>query len=195
MTIFYSADHHFGHHGIIGLCKRPFETAEEMDEMMIRRHNDRVERSDDAYFIGDFSGSNDPKYLAHIFNKLKGRKHLIVGNHDNKHVLRLGWSSQVTHRRELKVDGQIFILGHYPERSWDKMYKGAFHLYGHTHGKLPGVGRSIDVGVDAWDFQPILASEAIERMKAWNHDFDTYAPELPEIFQGPDEEQSFGMRL
>jgi hypothetical protein len=57
------------------------------------------------------------------------------------------------------------------------------------------VGRSIDVGVDAWDFQPVLASEAIERMQKWNHDFDTYAPELPEIYNGPDDDHEAVMRM
>lgn len=184
--LFFSADHHFGETGIIGFCNRPFESSEEMDDAMIRRHNDRVERSDDVYFLGDFSSSYDVKYLQHIFERLKGRKHLVIGNHDCKQVLRLNWSSAPAPRKIIKDnEGQVFNLSHYSERSWDRMYRGAFHLYGHTHGKLPGIGKSTDVGVDAWDFAPATSNEVIERMMLWNSDFDTYAPEEAHIITGP----------
>lgn len=182
---FYTADHHFGHARIIELCGRPFSCVEEMDEAMIARHNERVEKSDDVYFIGDFGFASDQKYMQHVFGRLKGRKHLVIGNHDKKAVLRLPWASPPKDRMKVEDKGRTFILSHYAERVWDRMYRGAFHLFGHTHGKLPGVGRSTDAGVDAWDFRPVTADEAIERMMAWNHDFDTYAPEEPSVIRGP----------
>lgn len=182
--IFYTADHHFGAGRIIELVNRPFGSLEEMDDSLIKLHNERVERSDDVWFLGDF-GHGDEKYLSRIFNRLKGRKHLVVGNHDRKEVLRLNWSSAPRHKAVVKDQGRTVVLSHYPERSWDKMYRGSFHHFGHTHGKLPGIGRSTDVGVDAWGFRPVTADETIERMMSWNHDFDSYAPEFDQVITSP----------
>ena len=40
------------------------------------------------------------------------------------------------------------VLCHYPMLSWNRRVHGSFHLYGHVHGRNPGVGRSHDVGID-----------------------------------------------
>lgn len=55
-------------------------------------------------------------------------------------------------------DGSV-TFDHYPLRG---------HFYGHVHGTLPPLGRSLDVGVDAHTFAPIHSSEAV-RM-AISHD-------------------------
>jgi calcineurin-like phosphoesterase family protein len=39
-------------------------------------------------------------------------------------------------------------------RVWDQSHHGSWHLYGHSHGKLPDLGLSTDVGVDGHNFQP-----------------------------------------
>ena len=80
--IFYIADTHFGHDNIRKLSNRPFSTVEEMDNALINNWNSVVTDDDDVYILGDFSyKSEDPiDYLK----KLNGKKHLIVGNHDNK---------------------------------------------------------------------------------------------------------------
>ena len=79
---YYIADTHFGHDNIRRLSNRPFNSVEEMDKAIIDNWNRKVTDDDDVYILGDFSyKSEDPiEYLK----KLNGRKHLIVGNHDNK---------------------------------------------------------------------------------------------------------------
>jgi calcineurin-like phosphoesterase family protein len=161
MDFLVSADHHFGHKGILRRG-RPFQTVEEMDEAMIDRHNARAGRTDHVFFCGDFSGSTDEKYLRKIFGALKGQKHLVLGNHDTRQVLSLP-------------------IEHFASHSWDQMYNGSYLLYGHTHGKLGGRGRSIDVGVDSWGYQPIAPDEAISAMKKYNADFCEYVPEQERI--------------
>jgi len=51
------------------------------------------------------------------------------------------------------------VLCHYAMRSWPKSHYGAWHLYGHSHGKLPMLGRSMDIGVDTHDFYPYSLDE------------------------------------
>jgi calcineurin-like phosphoesterase family protein len=166
MSVFFTADQHLGHERIIELCKRPFADLEEMHAEIVRRWNDRVERSDDVYVLGDFALYRDEKILNSLFGKLKGRKHLIRGNHDPKQVERLPWSSHVTDRREIKIDGRHWVLDHYSMRSWHRSSKGSIHAFGHSHGNLPPYGRSEDVGVDMWNFAPTTPQEVLDRIEA-----------------------------
>ena len=78
---FYTADPHFGHANILKLCSRPFDTIEEMNEALIKKWNAKVSGSDTVYIIGDmFFRCADP---AAILSRLKGKKILVVGNHDS----------------------------------------------------------------------------------------------------------------
>ncbi|MCB0745233.1 MAG: hypothetical protein KDC67_15095, partial [Ignavibacteriae bacterium] len=51
--------------------------------------------------------------------------------------------------KEISVNGQFICLYHYGCRVWNKSHHGSWHLYGHSHGSLPPMGKSVDVGVDA----------------------------------------------
>jgi len=50
-------------------------------------------------------------------------------------------------------------------RVWNKAHCGAIHLYGHSHGALLGIGRSLDVGVDCHKFCPISLEEILRLTK------------------------------
>lgn len=54
-TVFFTADPHFGHTNIIRYENRPFASAEEMDQELIRRWNETVSPEDTVYLLGDFS--------------------------------------------------------------------------------------------------------------------------------------------
>ena len=80
--IYYISDLHLGHQNVIRMDDRPFETVGQMDETLIRLWNERVTDEDDVYIIGDFTYRNG--YSADWYlRRLKGRKHLIIGNHDH----------------------------------------------------------------------------------------------------------------
>jgi calcineurin-like phosphoesterase family protein len=152
-----------------------------MTDFIIEAHNAIAQRSTDVWIVGDFALGKNTAEMRRIFDKMNGRKHLIIGNHDKKEVLRLPWSSEPKYRHTVEDNGRNIFLDHLCSRSWPGMYRGHYHFYGHTHGRLPSHGRSMDIGIDSWGYAPIRADEAIERMKEWNSDFDTYAPERNEI--------------
>jgi len=163
MTIYFTSDTHFGHANIIRYCNRPFATVEEMDEALIANWNAVVGRGDEVWHLGDF-GWHDAKRMRSIFQRLNGKKRLIIGNHDGKEVLDLPWSAPPSHYAEASVDRQRVVLFHYGTRVWNGMRRGAIQLYGHSHGRLPGSDRSLDVGSDCWGYAPVTLARIRERL-------------------------------
>ena len=80
--IYYISDTHFNDKKIFDKCKRPFESLDEMKETIIKKWNNKVKDTDIVYVLGDIVKDDDPSTID-IFKKLKGHKHLIVGNHDH----------------------------------------------------------------------------------------------------------------
>ncbi len=91
MNYWWTSDYHFSHFNIIRYCKRPFETAEEMNETIIRKHNERVKPDDTVFFLGDFifKGGKEggvEKYRQ-FEERLNGKFIFIKGNHDRHNSL------------------------------------------------------------------------------------------------------------
>lgn len=152
--LWFTADTHFGHAKIIQHSRRPFADVAEMDAMLIARWNDLVGERDTVWHLGDFCHWRcDPEPYR---KQLKGRIHLVYGNHDEdaRKVL-AGLFDSVQDVKYLRHDGERLWLSHYPHRSWRNSHHGSYHLFGHCHGDLPSFGRSMDVGVDACNYAPI----------------------------------------
>ena len=84
--IWIVSDTHFGHNNMLKFKDkdnnpiRPgFSTVEEMDEHMIECWNSVVKDGDIVYHLGDVFFDNGHTVLP----RLKGRKRLLLGNHDN----------------------------------------------------------------------------------------------------------------
>lgn len=157
MTRFFTGDTHFGDHRTLNIHKRPFANTAEMDEVMVARWNETVSPADEVCHLGDFArrSADVPDLLA----RLNGAKHLVLGNNDPPEIANLpGWAS-VGHYAELEEDGIALVLCHYPFRSWNRQYRGAINLHGHSHGRLKPLSRQHDVGVDAWNFRPVALDE------------------------------------
>ena len=159
--IFFTSDTHFYHSNIIKYCDRPFGNKHDMNEELISQWNTIVGDNDEVYRLGDFS-LGSPKVTEEVLDRLKGRIHLIKGNHE-KSVLR----NKSTRDRfesiqdvlKLKVEDddcssgyQDIFMSHYAHRVWDKSHHGCWHLYGHSHNGLEDIewGKSMDVGVDSY---------------------------------------------
>ncbi|UTY48560.1 metallophosphoesterase family protein [Sinorhizobium fredii] len=157
---YYIADTHFFHERIIRMCARPFASIDEHDEAIVANWNSVVRDQDIVYHLGDFAfqlGINSER-IRSLFFRLKGRKHLIIGNHDQDKrgdlhptLAALDWAARPEHALRTRDGGRDVYLAHYAARAWPSQQYGAVHFYGHSHGKLPGQGLSRDVGIDMPD--------------------------------------------
>src|SRR5437588_711949 len=97
-----------------------------MNRALIGRWNQAVGPTDDIYLLGDFAFADKRgEPITDIFTLLGGRKHLVVGNHDeqNRAVLKLPWES-VDYLVELRENGVRAIGCHYPIESWKGAHRG-----------------------------------------------------------------------
>lgn len=161
MSIFLTADTHFGHAGIVGHCNRPFENCEHMHAELIARWNAKVKTTDTVYVVGDFAWKATVADV--VLPQLNGAKILIVGNHDDVRA-RHPWKA-VHDKLVTTINGVKVTLNHEPMRTWPHDRYGAMHFHGHTHGTVKPWGWSFDVGVDCWDFAPVLFEDAVARMQ------------------------------
>jgi calcineurin-like phosphoesterase family protein len=147
-----------------------------MDEIIIKHWNEVVKPSDTVWHLGDFSW----KAAGHYRRLLNGDINLILGNHDYKKLCisehRLFRS--VNNLFEFKQGDLSITLCHFAMRVWNKSHFNAIHLFGHSHGTLGGVGKSMDVGVDTNNFYPYSLDEIVSIMRARPDNFN-YLRRLP----------------
>lgn len=162
-NIFFTADLHLGHANIIKHCNRPFANVDEMDEGLIKNWNSVVARGDLVYLLGDFAmpekQPNVPsmKIYARYFHQLNGKKVLVKGNHDHMSQEMYNHFTDVHDLKDMRIDRQFMTLCHYPMKSWNRSFHGAYQFFGHVHGRLPDIPHvlQMDVGVDCWDYTPV----------------------------------------
>ena len=137
---FYIADLHFGHKNVINFDRRPFADVDEMDQKLIEYWNARVSNQDDVYIVGDLCCRNE-KPEEWYLSRLKGRKHLIIGNHDGKLLKNdtaMGYIQTKDKMMHVKDGKNHICVCHYPILEWNGYYKGHWHIYGHIHNHQNG---------------------------------------------------------
>ena len=170
MSVFVTADNHYGHNKIRDYCHRPFANVTEMDEVMIANWNKVVAPQDEIHVVGDFAFCCTMDYALGIMKRLNGTKHLVVGNHDQLALemnnIRPGTWKTIKDISEINIQGQRIILCHYPiaEGHWHHAYKGTWMLFGHVHGTFQNKGKSLDIGVDCWDYTPVSFQDLKKKM-------------------------------
>jgi calcineurin-like phosphoesterase family protein len=171
MQRFYIADPHFGHEAVIRMNQRPFETVDEMDRAIMDNWNRAVGDEDEVYIIGDFMfrSRHTPD---HYLQQLKGRKHLILGNHER-------WTNQVdlpvffdsvSQLKEIADMDRHLVLCHFPMAEWPRYYKGSLHIFGHIHNNRDGEAfryyqrspNMLNAGVDINHFIPVTLPQLIQ---------------------------------
>ena len=178
-NLWFTADTHFGHENIIRYCHRPFANAEEMNEELIRRWNETVPEDGIIFHLGDFA-SGSSKLWEDVLSSLHGKKYLILGNHDMKHIRQGGMRhfELVTQQMSIRVGGQAIILNHNPFLCYGGSYRDVWQLFGHVHsGPASHTGidhprlnmlfpLQYDVGVDNNDYRPISFAEVKAKIEA-----------------------------
>ena len=161
MTLFFTADTHFGDHRTINIWRRPFANTTEMDVLLIERWNASVSPEDEVWHLGDVA--RRPGQVSEILSLLNDTKHLLRGNNDSEETLAApGWAS-VGDYAELNINGLELVLCHYPFRSWNRQHRGSINLHGHSHGRLKPMRRQFDVGVDVHGFAPVTLAQLLPR--------------------------------
>lgn len=161
--IWFTSDQHFSHSNIIDYCNRPFDDVNEMNEEIIDRHNEVVGPNDTVYNLGDFAFFRNADITEWI-DLLNGKQVFIKGNHDKwlgadelPQILEI--TPRVKNGHKQKV-----IMCHYPLASWNGSFHGSIHVFGHCHGNYEPKGKSLDVGVDCWDFYPVSLEQIEEKL-------------------------------
>ena len=175
VQIWFSSDHHFGHRNLWETFKledgspaRPFTSTEEMDELMIQKHNAVVRPEDHWYSLGDIcmARGNQTKYIDAIMCRLNGHKRICLGNHDqlnSKWYFR--WFEKV---KAVNVLDNI-LFTHIPVHTQSLgRFKACVH--GHTHHNDIMLSphhpdpRYLNVCVEKTSYSPISLEEVQSRI-------------------------------
>ncbi len=175
--VWFTSDTHYNHANIIRYCNRPFQSAEEMNAKLVENWNDRVKPEDTVFHLGDFAFGKLTDW-EDARKQLNGKIILIKGNHDKiqdgqiKHLFDDIYDYLEIKVKDSSIDSgwQPIILCHYAFRVWNNSHRGAYHLYGHSHGTLPDdpCSLSFDVGVDCHNYAPLSYSDVQNIMGAKN---------------------------
>lgn len=181
MAIFVTSDQHFNHVNALNLMhdSRPFSSVNEMNEALINNWNEVVSKNDEVYVLGDFiMGAAED--VQPIIDRLNGRIHLIIGNHDTQSKLDIYKANDIDcqYGYVLKSHKIDIIMSHYPicdslldENYHDNRLPNRIFLYGHVHNEAPyGIHHCncYHVGVDTNDLIPIKLDDIICQYKNLN---------------------------
>ncbi len=147
---YYIGDMHLFHKNVTdegtNFDNRPFKNLEEMHEYVIEYWNNTITNGDEVYIIGDFCWKENEDAISFV-SKLKGRKILIIGNHENLSDYRYSkLFDEIVYQKTVKdqIDGRqvSILLSHFPYAFWAKNNcktsdrndrKHDIHFYGHVH--------------------------------------------------------------
>ena len=176
---YYIADPHFGHENILKLCQRPFGSIEDMNRALITAWNERVTGNDTVFILGDlFYRCADPEP---ILQQLKGRKQLIIGNHDSSWMDKVDLSKyfvSVDPFLEITDGVRGITLCHYPLLTWKHKLR-TFMVHGHIHNDttsdffplLAVRERVLNAGVDINGFRPVTFAELVANNRIFKEQF------------------------
>lgn len=142
-----------------------------MNEALIANWNKRITGADTVYIMGDlmFRTATEPSMFL---DKLKGKKHLIIGNHDGSWMKKVELSKYFESVERLKVFGNgkcKVTLCHYPMMS----FEGNYLIYGHIHNNkndtywplLKTMNQALNASVEINNYMPVTFEELIENNK------------------------------
>ena len=129
---YYIADMHFSHKNVIKYDNRPFTDLREMQTVLINNWNNAVNADDCVYILGDLTWKNSTG--LEVLMQLKGRKFLILGNHDKPSEEMRAYFEWIKDYAVIEDNDETVVLFHYPIASWYGQFRNSVHLFGHVHG-------------------------------------------------------------
>lgn len=178
--VFFTADTHFFHPGIINHARRPFKSVEEMNDILIRKWNATIPKDGIVFHLGDFCFGDESNWEG-CLDRLNGTICLVAGNHDLIYVKKkdiFSRFSAVELEMIISIDGQSILLNHYPLLCYGGHRSRIWQLFGHIHTTQYGseilskkqlsklLPTQYDVGVDNNGFTPV-SFERIHHIIRW----------------------------
>jgi len=184
--IYFTGDQHFGHTNIIKHCKHPFDSVDQMDRFLLEMWEAYVSDNDTVYILGDLFFRNTVPSEEYL-NKMCGKKHLIVSNHDKDWIKKidvLKYFESVSYMAEISDGSHKITLCHYPMMAWNGAAKGSYLVYGHIHNNtdaeyfrlLRSMPNALNAGVDINHFRPVTFYEMIKHNKEFKETLLSYLP-------------------
>ena len=150
---------------------RDFRDLDEMDATIINNINSKVGQDDTLIHLGDVAFGGFDKLEQFLDRLICKNIYLVLGTHDhhikNDRAFIKSRFISVKNYMELNVDGEDFVLCHYPLQSWHGLNKGVIHLHGHVHLSAQnkwGNGKRLDVGMDGNNMYPYKITEIVHMM-------------------------------
>lgn len=155
---------------------RGFNSIDEMNEEYVKRWNNLITDEDDVYVLGDLM-LGDNNIGIHYLSQLKGKIHIVFGNHDTttrreiyknlSNVVEAEWAIMLTYKK------YHFFMTHFPcmtgNLEKESLKQMTLNLFGHTHQNsnfYEDRPYMYHVGVDSHNGCPVLLDDIIEEMYA-----------------------------
>ena len=183
--VYITSDIHYGHKNICrGVTNwrtpegevpinstRDFDSIEQMNSAIVDRINSKVGQEDTLILLGDIAFGGFENIGVFLDRLVCKNIYLILGNHDHHIKNDRSYIKDrfitVKDYAELNIDGENFVLCHYPLASWHGLNKGVIHLHGHVHLSPQnkwGNGKKLDVGLDGNNLYPYSITEIVHMM-------------------------------
>ena len=156
-----------------------------MNVFLINKWNQKVKDNDEVYILGDLSFRSGVSVKTYLM-QLKGRKHLIIGNHDfqwQKNITNMkDYFESVSNMEVIRLDGKIITLCHYPLLEWNGSRRAknqrtsiSWLIHGHIHNTRDNVFEyirdnlpcALNCGVDINGFEPVTFEELRINNNKW----------------------------
>jgi calcineurin-like phosphoesterase family protein len=174
--IYFTSDLHFCHDKPFIYEPRGFASVEEMNLAIVDNWNSIVNNEDEVYVLGDLMLCDNDIGIE-LLKQLKGKIHVICGNHDSETRQQLYRELpnvvSIEYATEIKYSKAYFFLCHYKTATanYDDQKAWAKHLislHGHTHSKEKfedGNPYQYNVALDAHNNKLVSIEEIIEDIK------------------------------
>lgn len=173
--IYFTSDLHLFHDREFLYKPRGFDNVDDMVKVLIENWNNTVTDEDDVYILGDLMLNDNDKGME-VLRQLKGKLHIILGNHDTDTRVTLYKNLvnvvEITYATIIKYKKYHFYLSHYPTMTGNlengHLSEILINLFGHTHQQVNfynDIPWMYHVGLDSHNMQLVSLDQIIEDCK------------------------------